>query len=78
MRETASGGQGPPGPLNSGMAKEGVRAPQMPETELQKAAESLEICEKGRRWQQQLRCKRCMNTHVYIWSENQCTEENKS
>ena len=53
-RETSSEGQGTPGPLNSGMAKEGVRAPQMTQTELQKTAETLEICEKRRRWQQQL------------------------
>ena len=54
MRETASEGQGPPGPLNSGIAKEGARAAQMSQTEPQKAADASEIFEKRRRWQHHL------------------------
>ena len=54
MTGTASEGQGPPGPLNSGRAKEGARAAQMSQTEPQKAADASEIFEKRIRWQQQL------------------------
>ena len=46
IRQTASEGQGTLGPLNSGMAKEGVRAPQMTQTELEKTENLRNLQEK--------------------------------
>ena len=53
MGQETCEGQGPPLPLNFGMAREAARAPQMTQTEPQKATEAVKMVEERMCWLQQ-------------------------